>query len=91
MSPVDCQVLALKFATDACYHYLYGVPKVNIYTDCIALGGLFTKPLGDIKNKRIRSMVEQMMCFNLVFHHIPGEKKSNSWLYVSIDEKNKRS
>ena len=77
-SPVDCEVLALKFATDACYHYLYGAPKVNIYTGCIALGGLFAKPLGDIKNKRIRSMVERMMCFNLVFHHIPGEKKCNS-------------
>ena len=67
-SPVDCEMLALKFATDACYHYLYGAPKVNIYTDCIALGGLFAKPLGDIKNKRIRSMV---------FHHIAG-KKSHS-------------
>ena len=77
-SPVDCEVLALKFATDACYHYLYGAPKVNIYTDCIALGGLFAKPLGDIKNKRIRSMVERMMCFNLVFHHIAGVKKCNS-------------
>ena len=32
-SPVDCEVLALKFATDACYHYLYGAPIVNIYTD----------------------------------------------------------
>ena len=48
--------------------------KVNIYTDCIALQGLFGKPLGDIKNKRIRSMIEQMMCFNLVFHQIPGVK-----------------
>ena len=73
-SPVDCEVLALKFATDTCYHYLYGAPKINIYNDFIALGGLFAKPLGDIKNKRIRSMVERMMCFNLVFHHIPGEK-----------------
>ena len=25
-SPVDCEVLALKFATDACHHYLYGAP-----------------------------------------------------------------
>ena len=73
-SPVDCEVLALKFGTDACYHYLYGAPRVNIYTDCIALQGLFGKPLGDIKNKRICSMIEQMMCFNLVFHHIPGVK-----------------
>ena len=35
-SPVDCEVLSLKFATDACLYYLYGAPKVNIYTDCIA-------------------------------------------------------
>ena len=36
-SPVDCEVLALKFATDACCYYVYGAPKVNIFTDCIAL------------------------------------------------------
>ena len=70
-SPVDCEVLALKFATDACYHYLYGAPIVNIYTDCSALQGMFSKPLGEIKNRRIRSMIEKIMSFNLVFHHIP--------------------
>ena len=69
---VDFKVLALKFATDACYHYLYGAPIVNIYTDCSALQGMFSKPLGEIKNRRICSMIEKMMSFNLVFHHITG-------------------
>ena len=44
-SPVDCKVLALKFACDACQHYLYGAPMINIYTDCSSLDGLFNKPL----------------------------------------------
>ena len=44
-SPVDCEVLALKFATDACCYFLNGAPRVNIFSDCSALGGLFAKPL----------------------------------------------
>ena len=71
-SPVDYEVLALKFATDACCYFLYGAPSVNIFSDCSALGGLFTKPFGDIKNKRIRAIVEKIMCFNLKFHHVAG-------------------
>ena len=61
---------------DACCYFLYGAPKVNIFSDCSALGGLFAKPLGDIKNKRICAMVEKMMCFNLKFHHIAGTKNA---------------
>ena len=70
---MDCKVRALKFAQDSSHHYVYGAQQVNIYTDCIALQGLFGKPLSEIKNKRIRNMIEQLMCYNLVFHHIPGE------------------
>ena len=36
-SPVDCEMLALKFTTDACSYYLYGAPRVNIFSDCSAL------------------------------------------------------
>ena len=32
-SPVDCELLALKFATDACTYYLYGAPVVNVLSD----------------------------------------------------------
>ena len=72
-SPVDCEVLALKFALDASHHYVYGAKQVNIYTDCNSLEGLFKKQLGEIKNKRIRNIIEKLLCYNLVFHHIPGE------------------
>lgn len=61
-SPVNCEILALKFALDASHHYVYGAQRVNIYTDSIALQGLFGKPLSEIKNKRIRNMIEQLMC-----------------------------
>ena len=74
-SAVDCEVLGLKFATDSNVYYLYGSSCINIYTDCSALEGIFQKNLGDIKNRRIRDMVEKMMCYNFKFHHIPG--KSN--------------
>ena len=78
-SAIDCEVLGLKFATDSNVYYLYGAKCINIYTDCSALEGIFQKNLGDIRNKRIRDMVEKMMCFNFKFHHIPG--KSNTIAY----------
>ena len=55
---------------DFCQQYLYGAPVINVYTDCLSLEGMFNKPLGEIKNRRIRSMIEKLMAFN--FHHIPG-------------------
>ena len=73
-SVVDCEVLGLKFATDANNYYLYAAPIINVYTDCSALEGIFNKNLGDIKNKRIRDMVERMMGYNFKFHHISGKK-----------------
>ena len=71
-SPVDTEVLALKLACDASQHYLYGAEVINIYTDCSALEGMFNKPLSEIKNRRIRNMIEKLMNFNFKFHHIPG-------------------
>ena len=44
-----------------------------MYTDSSGLEGIFNKPLGNIKNLRIRSMVEKLMMYNFVFHHVPAE------------------
>ena len=33
---------------------------------------MFNKPLGEIKNRWISSMIEKLMAFNYKFHHIPG-------------------
>ena len=71
-SAVDCEVLGLKFATDANNYYLYRAQVINVFTDWSALEGIFNNNLGDIKNKRIRDMIERMMCYNFRFHHIPG-------------------
>ena len=73
-SAVDTEVLALKFACDASFYYLYGAPLIHVYTDCISLEGIFNKPLGDIKNRRIRDMVEKLMGFNFQFHYVPAEQ-----------------
>ena len=48
-SPIDCKVLALKFALDASHHYVYGAKQVNICTDCNSLK--VEKQLSDIKTK----------------------------------------
>ena len=71
---MDTEVLALKFACDASFYYLYGAPLIHVYTDCISLEGIFHKPLGDIKNRRIRDMVEKLMGFTFEFHYVPAEK-----------------
>merc|ERR1712208_24440 len=66
-------LLALKFACDSSYYYLYGVKEIHMYTDSSGLEGIFNKPLGNIKNLRIRSMVDKLMMYNFVFHHVPAE------------------
>ena len=68
-SPVDCELLALRFATEACNYFLYGAAEVNVFTDCSALEGMFSKPMADIKNKRQRTMIENMQWYNLKFTH----------------------
>ena len=73
-SAVDTEVLALKFACDSSYYYLYGAKEIHVFTDCSSLEGIFSKPLGDIKNVRIRAMVEKLMCYTFIFHHVPAEK-----------------
>ena len=65
-SPVDTEVLALKFACDAIQHYLYGAEVINIYTDCSALEGMFNKPLSEIKNRRKIHMIEMLSTLNFI-------------------------
>ena len=73
-SAIDTELLALKFACNSSYYYLYGASEIHVYTDCSGLEGIFSKPLENIKNIRIRSMLEKLMCYNFVFHHVPAEK-----------------
>ena len=40
-------------------------------TDCSSLEGIFNKPLGDIKNRRIRDMVEKLIGNTFEFHYVP--------------------
>ena len=72
-SAIDTELLALKFACDSSYYYLYGAKEIHVYTDSSGLEGMFNKPLGNIKNLRIRSMIEKLMMYNFVFHHVPAE------------------
>merc|ERR1712030_206695 len=71
-SAIDTELLALKFACDSSYYYLYGVKEIHVYTDSSGLEGMFSKPLGNHKNLRIRSMIEKLMIYNFVFHHMPS-------------------
>ena len=66
-------MLALKFACESSYYYLYGAKEIHIYTDSSGLEGMFMKTLDKHKNLRIRSMIEKLMGYNFVFHHVPAE------------------
>ena len=68
--------MGFKFAKNANNYYLYAAPVIKVFTDCSALEGIFNKNLGDIQIKRIRDMIERMMCYNFKFHHIPGKQNS---------------
>ena len=71
-SAIDTELLALKLASDSTYYYLYGSKEIHMYTDSSGLEGIFCKPLGNIKTLRIRSMVEKLIMYNFVFHHVPS-------------------
>ena len=36
-SAIDTELLALKFACDSSYYYLYGASQIHVYTDCSGL------------------------------------------------------
>ena len=72
-SAVETELLALKFACESIYYYLYGAREIHIYTDSSGLEGMFTKTLDKHKNLRIRAMIVKLMIYNFVFHHVPAE------------------
>jgi len=45
-----------------------------VFTDCSSLEGIFRKPLGDIKNRWIRDLVEKLMCYTFKFRKTFKEK-----------------
>ena len=72
-SAVETELLALKFAYESSYYYLFGAREIHVYTDASGLESMFTKTLDKHKNLRIRAMIEKLMVYNFVFHHVPGE------------------
>ena len=72
-SAIDTEVLALKFASESSYYYLYEAKEIHVYTDSSGLEGMFMKTLDKHKNLRIRSMIEKLMVYNFMFHHVPAE------------------
>ena len=74
-SAVETELLALKFACESCYYYLFGAKEIHIYTDASGLEGMFTQTLDKHRNLRIRAMIEKLMVYNFVFHHVAGENR----------------
>ena len=72
-SAIDTELLALKFACESSQYYFYGLRETHVYTDPSGMEGMFMKTLDKHKNLRIRSMIEKLMCYNFVFHHVSAE------------------
>merc|ERR1739844_366840 len=72
-SAIDTELLALKFACESSYYYLYGAREIHVYTDSSGLDGMFNKTLDKHKNLRIRSMMEKLIGYNFVFTHVSAE------------------
>merc|ERR1712236_64212 len=72
-SAIDTELLALKFACDSSYFYLFGAAEIHIYTDSSGLKGMFNKTLDQHRNLRIRSMMEKLVGYNFIFHHVAAE------------------
>ena len=72
-SAIDTELLALKFARESSYFYLYGAREIHVYTDSSGLEGMFNKTLDKHKNLRICSMMEKLIGYNFVFHHVSAE------------------
>ena len=66
-------MLALEFACESSYYYLYGAKEIHVYTDSSGLESRFMKTLDKHKNLRIISLIEKLMGYNFVFHHVPAE------------------
>ena len=66
-SAIETELLALKFACESSYYYLYGASEIHVYTDSWGLEGMFMKMLEKHKNVRIRSMIEKLMCYKVLF------------------------
>ena len=45
-SAVETELLALKFACESSYYYLFGAREIHVYTDASGLEGMFTKNIG---------------------------------------------
>merc|ERR1711867_409762 len=73
-SAIDTELLALKFACDSSYFYLFGAPEIHIYTDSSGLQGMFNKTLDQHKNLRIKAMIEKMAGYSFTLHHIGAEE-----------------
>ena len=44
-----------------------------MYTDSSGLEGMFNKTLDKHRNLRIRSMMEKLVEYNFIFHHVAAE------------------
>ena len=76
-SPVEGECLTVVEALHKSKNFVLGCSELLVATDHNPLLGVFRKPLEEIENPRLLSLVEKTLWFKFTMIHLPG-KKNNS-------------
>ena len=71
-SPIDGEISGLDFACKSCHYYIYGAPKVILYSDCSGLLDMMAKPLSEILNVRHQKVLTRIQAYSFEGVHIKG-------------------
>ena len=72
-SATELELLGLTYAIKDCNYFLLFGPKFTVYTDHLALVGLFKKRLGDIENTRLQRLREKVLHYDFEVIWLPGK------------------
>merc|ERR1711954_264000 len=77
-SPVELEALALSWAVNKCHYFLYDAPFIDHYTDSTGVAGLMKKDLCEVRNPSLQRILEKVVSYNIISHHIPASKNGFS-------------
>ena len=77
-SPVELEALALSWAVNKCHYFLYEAPFIDHFTNSTGVAGLMKKDLCEVRNPRLQCILEKVVSYNIISHHIPATRNGFS-------------
>ena len=68
----------MSWAVNKCHYFLYEAPFIDHYTDSTGVAGLMKKDLCEVRNPRLQRILEKVVSYNIISHHIPASKNGFS-------------